>query len=1039
MKEIVDEMVGAFDRHLEDSAASSKQHFRWMKRRYREKVDVNRAASKIELKDTILLDRCILEDKTKEIDDQYKEDIARLRVEFQLERSTLGKQRRELEQSVEVLRLEKVQAEEDASQAHRYIEALEDGAALHSEDGSVRSHKHSPRGGGRKSVGTRGSSRHASLRTGSAQASRRSSNHHQLHRQDSLNPGGNSPRGGAPRHAFAVAGAGAGASPRSPRSPRQTAAGGHTGGRSSLRGVHHQLAGGGAAVAVASPQDTARSPRGGGSGQNTGRLASGQNTGRKAFVAGEGGGSVANNIGSSRQLINPAARHEEARQRFEKDVASKLMEVIEKKKLAHLQEELADEVKNREAATARLELMSQAIPKLHKDLTRVQDQLVQSRMENNELRNINTVLTTDLVRASTLGRQDRNTAVSDAEAILIDHAAAGDRDPIGSTKHLSLRRAAGSIVGALRLDNRQNGRGGEGGGAGQQQEGTAGLRKAKEMGQWVVLQPTAENAPVPHGGSEELSTNEGANEGIARELITTLKRQVTGLEQERDAAAANAAVLLSDMDDLREERGHKHSSEEAKLAADETQTGKKMGAVRLECENLKEIRRDLESKLAKMQVESDENEYLRRRLEAIERTTLKLNIGGGPSDLQILRERLDLESAEVVRLRSTVAGLQEEKLVLAEEKVDLEYELERLTKFKAEFENLAESSLNDSDSEGLKGGDGGGSAAAGCGDGKWKQQAKRLQKYVKWQLAEAENQAQRDRAQMALESRSHDILMAEMSVLARRYRRELGRRCEVNRTLLQRLAELEGQVRPSCVRTGHFNADHHHRRRKVLQIAAVSTVATVGQCGNPRGGRTKTRDRAGSGRSGLRHHQRGNPAAAAPTLSPVALVPVHTIENAPEVVAASATARQRELVSASASVPMLAMVEAPTESKQNDTGMLRSRPRTSTGSERRSRNNTALEVLATKGSGKNAKAEETLLKKGVDALARQLRSTVREEFFGPPSESARERVKDFRAATARHTTRDAMVLGKPLSSITGSVLTNVPLAARTRGVAGDVQ
>lgn len=47
-------------------------------------------------KDTILLDRCVLEDKTKEIDDQYKEEAARLRVEFQLERSTLRKQCREV-------------------------------------------------------------------------------------------------------------------------------------------------------------------------------------------------------------------------------------------------------------------------------------------------------------------------------------------------------------------------------------------------------------------------------------------------------------------------------------------------------------------------------------------------------------------------------------------------------------------------------------------------------------------------------------------------------------------------------------------------------------------------------------------------------------------------------------------------------------------------------------------------------------------------------------------------------------------------------
>ena len=50
MKDTVDEMISAFDRHLEDSAASAKQQFRWMKRRYREKIDVNRAASRIELK-----------------------------------------------------------------------------------------------------------------------------------------------------------------------------------------------------------------------------------------------------------------------------------------------------------------------------------------------------------------------------------------------------------------------------------------------------------------------------------------------------------------------------------------------------------------------------------------------------------------------------------------------------------------------------------------------------------------------------------------------------------------------------------------------------------------------------------------------------------------------------------------------------------------------------------------------------------------------------------------------------------------------------
>lgn len=65
-------------------------------------------------------------------------------------------------------------------------------------------------------------------------------------------------------------------------------------------------------------------------------------------------------------------------------------------------------------------------------------------------------------------------------------------------------------------------------------------------------------------------------------------------------------------------------------------------------------------------MESDENSFLRRRLEAIERTTLKLNIGGVSNDLQILRERLELEAAEVSRLRGTVAALQNDKVIMTE-------------------------------------------------------------------------------------------------------------------------------------------------------------------------------------------------------------------------------------------------------------------------------------------------------------------------------------------------------------------------------------
>lgn len=66
------------------------------------------------------------------------------------------------------------------------------------------------------------------------------------------------------------------------------------------------------------------------------------------------------------------------------------------------------------------------------------------------------------------------------------------------------------------------------------------------------------------------------------------------------------------------------------------------------------------------QVAADENGYLRRRLEAIERTTLKLNLGGTGDDIRVLRERLELESEEVLRLRETVDTLQTEKLAISE-------------------------------------------------------------------------------------------------------------------------------------------------------------------------------------------------------------------------------------------------------------------------------------------------------------------------------------------------------------------------------------
>ncbi|CAB1120523.1 unnamed protein product [Ectocarpus sp. CCAP 1310/34] len=1067
MKETIDEMVSAFDRHLEDSAASTKQHFRWMKRRYREKIDINRAASRIELK--------------------------------------VGGQ-----------------PGENPVCCPELSQALEDGAPNHSEDGSVRSHKHSPRGG--RSPRGGGHSRHAS-RNGSAQNSRHPS-YHMLQRQESFNPGTSSSR-----HAFLSAGNGVSGSPRSPR--HMLAAGGHAGGRLSPRGASKGGASTlpdcqtGRGVGVGATQEAAVSPRGAGSAhntgcgigsrQNTGRMASGQNTGRNAFTACEGNGG--NN--SSRQLINPTLRHEEARQRFENDVASKLMQVIEKKKLANLEEELADEIKNREAANARLAMMEQVIPKLHEDLKNVQAQLVQSRMETNELRKINTVMTTDLAQAASSEGQVRirdAAAVREAETTLRDHPIENAAAVAGGAR--LFRHTASTVVGAIRFSTRQiaGTRGGPGAGPAYQQD-TVALRKAKEMGQWVV-----QNPPEEHQAEYPVDDNDSAED---RELVSKLKRQISALEDERRVPVAGAGELRSDMDDFRNDDGGKeraYTSGGTPNAEEETLADRRFASIRLEVENLKEVRRDLESKIAKMQVESDENNFLRRRLEAIERTTLKLNIGGVSNDLQILRERLELEAAEVSRLRGTVAALQNDKVMITEaaakaqdesvplvqveaervsferkiaglerqhqqEKASLEYDIQRLAQFKAEFENLADISINDSESNGLDGDSGTAGGAADCGDGgKWKQRAKKLQQYVKWQLAEAETQAQRDRAQMALKSRSHEILMAEMAVLVKRYRRERSRLYEVNRTLLQQLAELDAQNTPF---TGCFNplppylrplysALFHPSRIPYLLVhicihsaaAAVTNntspvfahwwgggqrddeprrgnvrtagplgVAANGQPTNPKYGRGKAREWANTGGGGLRHHQGAKVVTATTTLSSVALVPTHTIENTPAVAAAVASARRRgPAMSASAAALLTAggqRVAGARNGGEHD--FSRARPRTSAGCENRARNKIGADLVAKERGDRRGRKEKASLKKEVETLARQLRSGVREEFFGPLSQSARERAKDMSAATKRHTTRDPMILAKPLSAITGSVLTNVPLPAKMATVVREME
>lgn len=64
------------------------------------------------------------------------------------------------------------------------------------------------------------------------------------------------------------------------------------------------------------------------------------------------------------------------------------------------------------------------------------------------------------------------------------------------------------------------------------------------------------------------------------------------------------------------------------------------------------------------QVASDENQYLRRRLEAFERTALKLNLPGSKGGSQGVNE--NLEPSEIARLRDTAHALEADKVALSQ-------------------------------------------------------------------------------------------------------------------------------------------------------------------------------------------------------------------------------------------------------------------------------------------------------------------------------------------------------------------------------------
>lgn len=88
---------------------------------------------------------------------------------------------------------------------------------------------------------------------------------------------------------------------------------------------------------------------------------------------------------------------------------------------------------------------------------------LREKLQTNELRKINTVMSTDLARIGTL--EGRDNAVSDAETVLLDN---GHKTGAAQRKQASFRRVAGKVVGAVRFESA--------------------MRSAQERGQWAVQQ-----------------------------------------------------------------------------------------------------------------------------------------------------------------------------------------------------------------------------------------------------------------------------------------------------------------------------------------------------------------------------------------------------------------------------------------------------------------------------------------------------------------------------------------------------------------------
>jgi hypothetical protein len=110
---MIQQLVKAFDAHLEAAAGKTKAHFKWIKQQYRAQVELTRQANKLELRETLQLDRVLLSESVRNVTMQGAIDVQKQAESYTATMAAMRKSEVSMQQSVEVANLLKQKAESE--------------------------------------------------------------------------------------------------------------------------------------------------------------------------------------------------------------------------------------------------------------------------------------------------------------------------------------------------------------------------------------------------------------------------------------------------------------------------------------------------------------------------------------------------------------------------------------------------------------------------------------------------------------------------------------------------------------------------------------------------------------------------------------------------------------------------------------------------------------------------------------------------------------------------------------------------------------